>query len=110
MIYLEQFSILPPEAQESILNGACEGHCTHQYYPFRVFETPLPTLELGGITILYGGNGSGKTTLLNLMAEKLRLPRTTPFNRPPFFDDFALLLLHHACGGGGHGLPRTAAV
>lgn len=106
MIYLEQFSILPPEAQESILNGACEGHCTHQYYPFRVFETPLPTLELGGITILYGGNGSGKTTLLNLMAEKLRLPRTTPFNRTPFFDDLAYYCCTMRVAGEDTGYPE----
>lgn len=88
MIYLEEFSILTPEQEEGWLHDNYDLHCTRQYYPFRVFETPLPQLKLGNITILYGGNGSGKTTLLNLMAEKLRLPRSTPFNRTPFFGDY----------------------
>ena len=88
MIYLEEFSILTPEQEEGWLYHNSESHCTRQYYPFRVFESPVPTLKLGNITILYGGNGSGKTTLLNLMAEKLRLPRSTPYNRTPFFGDY----------------------
>lgn len=88
MIYLEEFSILTPEQEERWLHDNYNLHCTRQYYPFRVFETPLPQLKLGNITILYGGNGSGKTTLLNLMAEKLRLPRSTPYNRTPFFGDY----------------------
>lgn len=89
MIYLEEFSILTPEQEEGWLYHNSDSHCTKQYYPFRVFESPVPTLKLGNITILYGGNGSGKPTLLNLMAEKLRLPRSTPFNRTPFFGDYA---------------------
>lgn len=88
MIYLEEFCVLTPEQEEGWLNDNYDLHCTKQYYPFRVFETPLPRLKLGNITILYGGNGSGKTTLLNLMAEKLRLPRSTPYNRTPFFGDY----------------------
>ncbi len=88
MIYLEEFKVVPPAHAESILNNICNKHCTRQYYPFRVFDAPIPPLKLGNITILYGGNGSGKTTLLNLMAEKLKLPRNTPFNRTPFFSDF----------------------
>ncbi len=88
MIYLEEFSILTPEQEEGWLFHNSNIHCTQQYYPFRVFEAPVPTLELGNITILYGGNGSGKTTLLNLMAEKLGLPRNTPYNRTPFFGDY----------------------
>ncbi len=88
MIYLEEFSILTPEQEEGWLFHNSDLHCTQQYYPFRVFETRVPSLELGNITILYGGNGSGKTTLLNLMAEKLHLPRNTPYNRTPFFGDY----------------------
>ena len=88
MIYLEEFRILTPEQEEGWLNFNYNLHCTRQYYPFKVFEVGLPALKLGNITILYGGNGSGKTTLLNLMAEKLRLPRSTPYNRTPFFGDY----------------------
>ena len=88
MIYIEEFSIPTPEQAENWLNNNCDAHCTKQYYPFRVFESRVPKLKLGNITILYGGNGSGKTTLLNLMAEKLRLPRSTPYNRTPFFGDY----------------------
>lgn len=40
------------------------------------------------VTILYGGNGSGKSTALNVIAEKLRLERSSAYNRSRFFQDF----------------------
>ena len=42
-------------------------------------------MEFEPITVFYGGNGSGKSTLLNIIAEKLSLPRTAPFNETPYF-------------------------
>lgn len=89
MIYLESFSIPTPEEEEQVLNYHFHEFYTQQCYPFKVFESPLPTLHMQNITILYGGNGSGKTTLLNLIAEKLRLPRRSPYNRTPMFDVYA---------------------
>ena len=53
-------------------------------------STPLAYFRTSG-TIFYGGNGSGKSTLLNVIAEKLRLPRTAPFNNSPIIDDYIKL-------------------
>ncbi len=61
-------------------------------YPFFLFEwRELPTLTFEDITILYGNNGSGKSTILNVIAEKLELPRATPYNRSDYFDDYTEL-------------------
>ena len=89
MIYLESFSIPTLDEEELFLNYKAHEFCSQQYYPFQVFDSPLPTIQMQNITILYGGNGSGKTTLLNLMAEKLKLPRCSPYNRTPLFDVYA---------------------
>ena len=43
------------------------------------------------MTIFYGNNGSGKSTILNVIAEKLRLERETPYNRTDFFADYVEL-------------------
>ena len=88
MVYIEEFAIPSIHDEEQWLNYNYDAHCTRQYYPFKVFDESMPRLKMGNITILYGGNGSGKTTLLNLMSEKLGLPRSTPYNRTPFFGDY----------------------
>lgn len=88
MIYLDEFSIPTPAQEEFFLNHHAHKFVTRQFYPFKVFQEALPRLQLDNITILYGGNGSGKTTLLNLMTEKLRLPRSSPFNRTPCFASY----------------------
>ena len=41
-----------------------------------------------GIYALLGPNGSGKSTVLNVIAEKLKLGRTAPFNNSPIIDDY----------------------
>ena len=58
------------------------------------------TVSFGGFTLLdsinfhisdgehialVGKNGAGKSTLLNIIAEKLQLTRSAPFNNTPFF-------------------------
>ena len=43
------------------------------------------------ITIFCGNNGSGKSSILNIIAEKLELERSTPFNRSDFFEDYVEL-------------------
>lgn len=40
------------------------------------------------VTILCGGNGCGKSTLLNVIAQKLGVPRSAPYNRSNFFEDY----------------------
>ncbi|MBQ5665973.1 MAG: AAA family ATPase [Akkermansia sp.] len=98
IIYLEQFSIPTLDEEEQFLNYRFHEFCTQHCYPFKVFDSPLPALQMQNITILYGGNGSGKTTLLNLMAEKLKLPRRSPYNRTPLFDVYADMCRVHLAG------------
>ncbi|MFQ6964497.1 MAG: ATP-binding cassette domain-containing protein [Oscillospiraceae bacterium] len=47
-------------------------------------QKELEYLELGPITVFYGGNGSGKTTLLNVIAEKLHVMRHSAFSGSAF--------------------------
>jgi len=63
--------------------------CYTTRYPFDLFRyRELPEFYFNDITIFCGNNGSGKSSLLNVIAEKLGLERTTPFNRSDFFDDY----------------------
>lgn len=48
----------------------------------------LNHIELSDITLLCGSNGSGKSTLLNIIANKLKLRRSTPYNRSAFYEDY----------------------
>ena len=58
-------------------------------YPFKIFpQKRLERLDFEPITVIYGGNGSGKSTILNLIAEKLQLERTAPFNNTPFIEEY----------------------
>lgn len=107
MLYLNSFT-LPSEMQETNyilherkLDMGC--YCTGNVYPFKLFtQKELTHLDFSRspITILYGSNGSGKSTLLNIIAAKLSLPRVSPFNKTPYFEDYLNL-----CQAG---LPRDA--
>lgn len=59
-------------------------------YPFMMFRRRgLPDeFIFSDITVFCGNNGSGKSTILNVIAEKLGLKRSSPFNRSDFFDDY----------------------
>lgn len=58
-------------------------------YPFHIFpDKGLSHMDFSPITIFYGGNGSGKSTLLNIIAEKLKINRASPFNKTPFLSDY----------------------
>ena len=58
-------------------------------YPYGVLpKVGLNEILFRPITILYGGNGSGKSTALNVIAEKLRLNRSSAYNRSRFFEDY----------------------
>lgn len=88
MIYLEQFSLPDPRAEEQYLNDI-KRRCYNTVYPFGVFTLrTVPALTFEPITILCGGNGSGKSTLLNVIAEKLGVVRDTPGNRSSFFPEY----------------------
>ncbi|MHB1484170.1 MAG: AAA family ATPase [Saccharofermentanales bacterium] len=82
MIFLKHF-ILPSIYEEE------KGNFFTHAYPYGIFPfKELQNICFKPITIFYGGNGSGKSTLLNLIAEKLNLPRTTPFNSSSLFDQY----------------------
>lgn len=94
MPYLEQFTLATPDEEAGFclsfpyqLEMGCYDH--NNVYPFKVFnDKGLKQLEFSPITILYGGNGSGKSTLLNIIAQKLRLKRSAPFNNTPFMKSY----------------------
>ena len=98
MIYLESFRFPSEDDEvEYILdtnhqnNMKLEMTCysVNNVYPFKIFpQRGLKRLDFSPITLLYGGNGSGKSTVLNIIAQKLSLARTSPFNRTPFFEDY----------------------
>ena len=89
MIYLTHFSF-PSLEEEYTFHFHLKRTCYDTLYPFGILsKRRLECLDFAPVTILYGGNGSGKTTALNVMAEKLGLPRDTPYNRSNFFEDYA---------------------
>ena len=103
MIYLESFR-LATESDEAgyLLSGRTPSnpypkghkldmtcHNVNNPYPFKIFPFKyLSRLDFAPITLLYGGNDSGKSTILNIIAQKLKLTRTSPYSRTPFFEDY----------------------
>ena len=109
MIYLTHFSF-PSLEEEYTFHFHLKRTCYDTLYPFGILsKRHLECLDFEPVTILYGGNGSGKTTALNVMAEKLGLPRDTPYNRSNFFEDYT-----DRCGfqlaGPTASLPATSRV
>ena len=94
MVYLQSFT-LPTENQEHefFMNSMkAKRTCYDSKYPFGLFRyREIPEFFFDDITIFYGNNGSGKSTILNVIAEKLNLNRSTPFNRTDFFKDYVNL-------------------
>jgi len=94
MVYLEKFNLASADAEDGFvlsypyqLEMQCYSH--ENVYPFKLFvKKGLESLSFEPITILYGGNGSGKSTLLNVIAQKLSLDRSAPFNNTPYFEDY----------------------
>ena len=95
MLYLKSFT-LPTERQEdgfllSMTEPRMQMRCYSRTssYPFKIFpQKALSKITFEPLTIFYGTNGSGKSTLLNIIAEKLQLIRSVPFNNTPFFEDY----------------------
>lgn len=93
MQYLKSFT-LASEQQEldflfdsPLFDMSCHNQMTA--YPFKVFPFKgLHHLEFAPVTILYGGNGSGKSTLLNIIAEKLKIHRSAPFNESHLMEHY----------------------
>lgn len=91
MIYLDSITF-PTEDEEWRFRVSLLRTCYTTLYPFYVLsQAGLERMDFEPITILYGGNGSGKTTALNIIAEKLGVQRSAPFNRSNFFEDYVKL-------------------
>ncbi len=94
MQYLNSFTFPTADDEEGYLLNfpyqqemGCYSHTN--VYPFKLLpDKGLRRLDFAPVTILYGGNGSGKSTVLNIIAEKLRLKRSAPFNNTPYFKDY----------------------
>ena len=114
MIYLESFRLASESDEAGYLlsgrkpsNPCPKGHkldmtChnINNPYPFKIFPFKyLERLDFAPITLLYGGNGSGKSTILNIIAQKLGLTRTSPYNHTPFFEDYLEFCRVDLCRG-----------
>lgn len=80
-------------------------------YPYGIFPfKKLGLINFENITIFYGNNGSGKSTLLNLIAEKLRLSRTTPYNKSKYFNDYVNNLCDYQLSEDDEGLKNNISL
>ena len=94
MLYLQSFRLAAADEEDGFvlsyphqLEMQCYSHTN--VYPFKIFpQKQLRALDFAPITLLYGGNGSGKSTLLNLIAEKLGVEHSSPFNNTPFIAEY----------------------
>ena len=94
MLYLQSFRLASADEEDGFvlsyphqLEMQCYSHTN--VYPFKLFpQKQLRALDFAPITLLYGGNGSGKSTLLNLIAEKLGVEHSSPFNNTPFIAEY----------------------
>ncbi|MDR2505013.1 MAG: AAA family ATPase [Oscillospiraceae bacterium] len=94
MIYLESITFPDADAEWDFRVYEVKRTCYNTLYPFFVLsEIGLSCVNFEPITILYGGNGSGKTTVLNIIAEKLGVKRSAPYNRSNFFEDYVKMCL-----------------
>ena len=93
MQYLDKFYLPSRDREADYLlsyHYKLEMQCySDNVYPFKIFpDKQLTSLSFAPITILCGSNGSGKSTLLNVIAEKLGVERSSPFNYTPFFEEY----------------------
>lgn len=114
-MYLETFR-LPVEKEEDLLQaqmirngGRILGYLDNPY-PCGIFtRNGLREVSFERITIFYGGNGSGKSTLLNLIAKRLGLKRSAPFNTGEMFDSYAAACTF-VTGDSAQGIPGGSRI
>ena len=87
-MYISSFFFPGAEREADFLMGLKTTY-DQTAYPYGVLpKIGMDEIHFKPITILYGGNGSGKSTILNIIAEKLRLYRSSAYNRSRFFEHF----------------------
>lgn len=114
MKYLESFTFAS-EADEldfffslSKLDMSC--YDMNNAYPFHIFpKKKLKRLDFEPITVLYGTNGSGKSTALNVIAEKLGISRSAPFNNAPCMKDYTNLCRYETADR-RVGIPKSSEI
>ncbi len=97
MKYLDSFKLASVRQEDRFLTSfppqtemQCYSH--ENVYPFNIFpQKQLEKIKFDPITLFYGGNGSGKSTLLNLIAQKLSIEHSSPFNDTPYMPDYLKL-------------------
>ena len=104
MQYLRSFTLASEQQElEFLLHSPLfDMSCYNQMsaYPFKLFPFKgLRRLEFAPVTIIYGGNGSGKSTLLNIIAEKLGLHRSAPFNESHLMEHYLNFCLYEMYDG-----------
>ena len=114
MIYLHRFRLPTlPQEEDHAERFWPHGNPHPHEYPYGIFPfKKLSEVNFSEITIFYGGNGSGKSTLLNLIAESLKLPRITPYNRSPFFMEYVNRMCSWEATGGRpkNSVPNGSAI
>ncbi len=114
MLFLKDFSLPSDDVEGGYLTSfphklemQCYSHTN--VYPFKIFpQKGLERLRFEPITVIYGGNGSGKSTLLNIIAEKLSLDRSSPFNKTPFTEEYLRFCRYSLAFGSG--APRGSRI
>ncbi len=109
MIYIQSFNMPTRSSEEDFImfDQKARKTCYDSKYPFGLFRyRELPEFFFDDITIFYGNNGSGKSTILNVIAEKLGIKRSTPYNRTDFFDDYVELCDYTL----GHPIPKHSEI
>ncbi len=87
-MFLSAFTFPGEEAEAEFIMGLKTTY-DQSVYPYGVLpKVGMNEIFFKPVTILYGGNGSGKSTVLNVIAEKLRLERSSSYNRSRFFERF----------------------
>lgn len=88
MLYLKSFTF-PTDGEEFDVIINVKEKCYSSFYPFKILsQRGIEKIDFEPVTIFYGSNGSGKTTALNVIAEKLKLERSSAYNKSSFFNDY----------------------
>lgn len=115
MLFLQSFTLPTLRQEDAFLlkfPPQLEMQCYDQNnaYPFRIFpEKQFSRIDFSPLTLLCGGNGSGKSTLLNLIAQKLDLVRTSPFNTSPLMEDY-LACCRAVLPDGVNSIPKPSCI
>jgi len=115
MQYLKSFKIATDNDELDFVFSTAKSYqldmscySVNNAYPFHIFpHKGLTRLDFEPITIIYGGNGSGKSTLLNIIAEKLSLARSAPFNNTPLMSKYLDYCKYELCRTG---IPKDSEI